>query len=87
MLFQKLKQFSVNLKVNGLIREFNFLKRRSAAVPTYHIDFSDERGTRHYFSLVQDGGHWSIAGSAAPDWIRGAEKILENTVQEQELVA
>ena len=84
MLFQKQKQFSTTIRVNGRNREFNFLKRSSAAIPTYHIDVSDEQGTRHYFSLVMEGGHWNIAGSTVPDWIRGAEKLLETTVKEQE---
>ena len=84
VLFQKQKQFSTTIKVNGRIREFNFLKRGSAAVPTYHIDVSDEQGTRHYFSLVLDGDNWCIHGSTVPDWIRSAEKLLETAVKEQE---
>jgi hypothetical protein len=86
VLFQKQKQFSVTIRVNGRNREFNFLKRSSAAIPTYHIDVSDEQGTRHYFSLVLEGNHWSISGSTVPGWIRDAEKILETTVQAQEAV-
>jgi hypothetical protein len=86
VLFQKQKQFSTTIRVNGRNREFNFLKRSSAAIPAYHIDVSDEQGTRHYFSLVLEGDHWSISGSTVPGWIRDAEKILETTVQEQEAV-
>jgi hypothetical protein len=86
VLFQKQKQFSTTIRVNGRNREFNFLKKSSAAIPTYHIDVSDEQGTRHYFSLVLEGERWSISGSTVPVWIRDAEKILESTVQGQEAV-
>jgi hypothetical protein len=84
MIFHKQKQFSTTIRVNGGIREFNFLKRNSEAVPTYHIDVSDEQGTRHYFSLVFNGDHWHISGPTVPSWIQDAEKQLGNAVQEQE---
>ena len=84
MLFQKQKQFSTTIKVNGRVREFNFLKRNSEPVPTYHIDVNDEQGTRHYFSLVFTGNHWSISGATLPAWIQDAERSLEEIVLEQE---
>jgi len=84
MIFHKQKQFSTTIRVNGGVREFNFLRRNSEAVPTYHIDVSDEQGMRHYFSLVRSGDHWAIPDPAVPLWIQEAEKVLENTVQEQE---
>jgi hypothetical protein len=87
VLFQKQKQFSTTIKVNGRNREFNFLKRSSETIPTYHIDVSDEQGTRHYFSLIRSGDEWKISGNTVPGWIRDAEKILESIVQEQETIA
>ena len=84
MLFQKQKQFSTTIRANGSQKEFNFLKVNSASIPTYHIDVSDERGNRHYFSLVLSDDHWTISGVTVPEWIRNAEKLLENTVQEYE---
>ncbi|HLY71941.1 MAG TPA: hypothetical protein VKR53_19540 [Puia sp.] len=85
MLFQKQKQFSTTIRANGRQKEFNFLKVNSASIPTYHIDVSDERGNRHYFSLVLAEDHWAISGGVAvPEWIRNAEKLLETTVLEYE---
>jgi hypothetical protein len=84
MLFQKLKQFSTTIRANGSQKEFNFLKINSASIPTYHIDVPDERGIRHYFSLIFSGEHWNISGVKVPDWIRNTEKLLENKIQEFE---
>jgi hypothetical protein len=84
MLFQKQKQFSTTIRANGRQKEFNFLKINSASIPTYHIDVSDERGTRYYFSLVLSEDHWTISGVTVPDWIRNAEQLLESSVQEYE---
>jgi hypothetical protein len=84
MLFQKLKQFSTTIRANGGQKEFNFLKINSASIPTYHIDVPDERGNRHYFSLIFSGEHWSLSGVKVPDWIQNAEKLLEKTIQEFE---
>jgi hypothetical protein len=85
VLFQKQKQFSVTIKVNGRIHEFNFLKRNSEPIPTYHIDVSDEQGKRHYFSLVFSGDRWNVSGANIPDWIQDAEKQLDSAVREQEI--
>jgi hypothetical protein len=84
MLFQKQKQFSTTIRANGSQKEFNFLKVNSASIPTYHIDVPDERGNRHYFSMILTEDHWTISSVRVPDWIRNAEKLLENTVEEYE---
>ncbi|HEX4371892.1 MAG TPA: hypothetical protein VHZ50_01180 [Puia sp.] len=84
MQFQKQKQFSATIRTRGSQKEFNFLKINSASFPTYHIDVSDERGTRHYFSMVLSGDHWTFSAEKVPDWIRDAEKGLENAILEYE---
>ncbi|HLY69181.1 MAG TPA: hypothetical protein VKR53_05600 [Puia sp.] len=51
------------------MRECNFLKLKSAAIPMYRADVSDERGNRHYFSIVNDDAKWVIGKTTPPAWI------------------
>jgi hypothetical protein len=84
--FDKQVQFSRSMKTNGQVREFNFLKIKSASVPTYHVDVSDERGNRHYFSLVYEGSAWKIGKTTVPGWISNIEAELGDVVSEYERV-
>ena len=77
-------QFSKAIKANGVIREFNFLKIKTAAIPTYHVDVSDERGNRHYFSLIYENDEWIIPKTTIPGWITAARNEIAAVVSEYE---
>jgi hypothetical protein len=84
--FQRQIQFSQTIKANGHLREFNFLKIKNAEFPTYHVDVSDERGNRHYFSLVFQHDQWEIAETKLPEWIKAAQEALSSAVSAYEVM-
>ena len=49
--------FTLLVKVNGRLREFNFLKRSETL---YETDTSDERGNRFVFMWREQQGQWII---------------------------
>jgi hypothetical protein len=79
-------QFSKNIKSKGQLREFNFLRIKNGDIPTYHVDVSDERGNRHYFSLIFENAKWVIGKSTLPDWIMDASNDLAAAVSDYETV-
>jgi len=81
MIFQKQVQFSRHIKAGGRLKEFNFLKLNNTKTPTYSVDVSDERGKRHIFLLINDGGDWKISGEGLPEWLTGAGEILQHEVE------
>jgi hypothetical protein len=84
--FHRQVQFSQTIKANGHLREFNFLKIKNAEFPTYHVDVSDERGNRHYFSLVFQNDLWEIAETKLPQWIKDAQDVLGSAVSAYEVL-
>jgi hypothetical protein len=68
------------------MREFNFLKIKNTSIPTYHVDVSDERGNRHYFSLIYENAKWVIGKTTLPAWITGMENDLGTAVSEYEAI-
>ena len=81
MKFQKQVQFSKYIKIEGQLKEFNFLKLNKNDFPTYTVDVSDERGRRFIFLLVQDGKEWKITGDDLPNWILDAKGLLQQEVE------
>jgi len=81
MKFQKQVQFSKYIKIEGQLKEFNFLKLNKNDFPTYTVDVSDERGRRFIFLLAQDGKEWKITGDDLPNWILDAKGLLQQEVE------
>ena len=69
MKFQKQVQFSKHIKIQGQLKEFNFLKLNKNDFPTYTVDVSDDRGRRFIFLFMQDGKDWKITGDDLPNWV------------------
>jgi hypothetical protein len=87
--FMKLErqiQFTRMIRANGQLKEFNFLKIKNATVPTYHVDVSDERGNRHYFSLIREESGWIIAKSTLPAWVTEVQNDIASAVSQYEAV-
>jgi hypothetical protein len=79
-------QFTRNLKVNGLVREFNFRKISGAPEELFHVDVVDDRGNRIMFRMQKtNDGHWRFLHPTMPGWIMEAEdglhKIIEDELQ------
>jgi hypothetical protein len=81
MIFQKQVQFSKLLKLEGRVREFNFLKLTNVSNPTFTIDVSDERGKRYIFLFSQEGSEWKISGEDLPHWIMDSADLLRLEIE------
>ena len=55
-------QFTRNLKVNGLVREFNFRKISGPPDELFHVDVVDDRGNRIMFRMQKtcQAGLWRL---------------------------
>lgn len=76
--------FTRLIKIKGLLREVNF-RRLSSEEPVYHVDTTDERGSRFMFAMNKsEGGIWKLFTPALPNWITEAEDLLAAAISEQE---
>lgn len=73
--------FTLLIKINSRLREFNFRKRSSEL---FDSDTSDERGTRFQFKLVRKEGHWEISTPGLPAWIMDHSDQIAAAVQEED---
>lgn len=73
--------FTLLLKVNKKLHEFNFRLRDPAL---YDTDTADERGTRFYFKMIKKDEAWQIQGNNLPSWIVDNEMIISNALLNQE---
>ena len=73
--------YTILIKINGRLREFNFRKRSD---DLYDADTSDERGTRFQFKLSRTEGNWEIAGVNVPAWIQDSQQQIISAVQQEE---
>jgi len=76
-------QFTKNLKVNGLVREFNFRKISGAPEELFHVDVVDDRGNRIMFRMQKiNDNHWHFIHPNMPGWIQEAEGGLDKIIEE-----
>lgn len=82
-LFKNIR-FARLIKMAGLLREVNF-RRLPGQAAAYHVDTTDERGTRFLFTVVrQEEGGWKLVSPSLPAWIEAAEGLLSAAIGEQE---
>ena len=71
--------FSILIKIDGRLREFNFRKRSESR---YDADTSDEQGKRWSFTWLQEDGNWTMLATPVtatlPSW------LLHNTASIRE---
>jgi hypothetical protein len=84
MIFKKNIHFTKLIKVNGRAREFNFRKKYLSEVAIYDIDVSDEKGDRHYISMRQDKGIWTIQENNIHAWLKDTHPDLNAAIKERE---
>jgi hypothetical protein len=73
--------FTVLIKINGRLKEFNF-RRRSASL--YDADTNDERGERYFFKVENVDDRWIMSGIDLPAWLTQGESVIIAAVIEQE---
>lgn len=64
--------FTLLIKINGRLREFNFRKRSDV---NYDTDTNDDYTNRYFFKMEKTDGSWKIVGKELPKW------LLENEAQ------
>ena len=73
--------FTLLIKVDGRLREFNFRKRNDES---YDGDISDERGTRYFFKMRKQEGGWSMEGVALPGWLEASQSRIEEALSQHD---
>ncbi len=76
-------QFTRHIKVNGIVREFNFRKISATAAELFHVDVVDDRGNRIMFRLQKSEGQWKLIPQPLPAWIPEAETSLHDAIEEE----
>ena len=75
--------FTKVVKAGDRLREFNF---RKLSVPEnlIHVDVSDERGSRHIFTMERsEADQWTIGDKNLPVWIYEAEERLNAAIRDE----
>lgn len=70
----KIIQFSLLIRINHRLREFNFLQRNEHL---YDTDVNDERGNRYFFKMVKEDEQWKVQGTNLPAWITENEEAIQ----------
>ena len=81
MLFQRNIQFTLLIRADERLREFNFRKRNPER---YDVDSSDERGSRFFFQTIKTAGEWTIQGENLPGWITGNAQAIAQALGEKD---
>lgn len=75
-------QFTRLLKVNGLLREFNFRKPNNREDSVFTVDVADDYyGNRIIFYMKKEDEHWKIVPQELPDWVQSKENELDETIR------
>jgi hypothetical protein len=79
MPFPKNIAFTLLIKINGRLREFNF-RQRGALL--YDTDTTDERGNRIFFKMEKQEESWKISDNSLPGWIMESENLIADATRE-----
>jgi hypothetical protein len=69
--------FTLLIKINGRLREFNFRKRSDL---NYDTDTNDEIGNRYTFRMEKEGETWKIIGKSLPAWLMESETAINEAL-------
>ena len=83
MHFNKIIQFSRQLKAGNRQREFNFKKLKNTGDEQFSVNVSDERGDRIVFAMKKDDEKWHISPAQLPPWIVQSEAKLHEVIIEE----
>jgi hypothetical protein len=79
MPFPKNIAFTLLIKINGRLREFNFRQRGTLL---YDTDTTDERGNRIFFKMEKLEESWKISDTSLPGWIVESENLIADATRE-----
>ncbi len=83
MKFNKLVQFSLLVKTDNRLREFNFRKLRTTGDELLAVNVCNERGDRIFFSMQKKENDWKIVPDHVPEWIGKNELTLRKAIEEE----
>ncbi len=83
MHFNKIIQFSRQLKAGNRQREFNFKKLKNTDDEQFTVNVSDERGDRIVFAMKKEEDKWHISPAQLPTWILQSEVKLHQVIEEE----
>jgi len=74
--------FTLLIKIEGRLKEFNFRKRNEHL---YDVNTNDEYGVRYYFQLYreEETDHWRLQGESLPSWIINNSKAISGQLNQQ----
>lgn len=81
--FIKLVQFSILIKVDERLREFNFRKINNTAEDTLNVNVCNERGERIFFKMKKMENGWEFSPSNLPIWIDQNRKFIGQAVEDE----
>jgi len=81
--FIRAVQFSLLIKLDGRLREFNFRKIRNSEVETFSVNVCNERGDRIFFDMKKQDSSWDFTPSNLPGWIEQNKKVIRQAVEDE----
>ena len=81
--FIRAVQFSLLIKLDGRLREFNFRKIRNSKVDTFSVNVCNERGDRIFFDMKKLDSSWDFTPSNLPGWIEQNKKVIRQAVEDE----
>jgi hypothetical protein len=81
--FHKLVQFSLLVKADNRLREFNFRKLRNPDEELLSVNVCNERGDRIFFNMQKKENDWKIVPDHVPEWIGKNEQNLRKAIEEE----
>lgn len=83
MRFVKMIQFTLLVKAEGRLREFNFRKLKNPDEEIFSVNVCNERGDRIVFNMQRKENDWRIMSSQIPGWILQSEKGLSEAIGDE----
>lgn len=74
--------FTRLVKAGNSLKEFNFRKHSYAAVPTFHVDVTDDRANRIVFIMQKLEGAWIMSPLNLPNWVKEVSAHLQQIIEE-----
>ncbi|MEO5947411.1 MAG: hypothetical protein ABIP79_11395 [Chitinophagaceae bacterium] len=81
--YNRAVQFSLLIKLDGRLREFNFRKIRNTEEDTFSVNVCNERGDRIFFDMKKQETGWEFTPSNLPAWIEQNKKNIQQAVEDE----
>lgn len=73
--------FTILIKIEGRLKEFNFRKRNDNL---YDANTNDEYSIRYYFHLQkEEAGDWQLTGHPLPAWIPNNKNVIVEALEKK----